>query len=667
MSKIHHTAAIAALAFALPLAALAQTNLDLDTGTTGASGTGDITFNGTSIAVVGSATQTQIGDEAAVVFATLYDAGASSVALLEEPFSPYSTAPVTGVNFIVYDIIGVHTNGGNYAAMLVTALSSSSITLQYITYNTSGTQLQSGTVTLGAQSGPALPTVAAVVNNYSNILPGAPNYGIAPGSLIVIYGSNLADPGSSASPLQDPSKALPQTLNGSSVSLTVGSTTVHPAFYYAIPTQLAVVIPSSTSVGTGTITVSYGGQTSAPLPITIVPSAFGFDYYQGILATATDNNDYHLITTTKAAYPGETIDFWGSGDGADTSNTDVGPPTSFDNLNGNITALYFGSVQVPVVYQGRSGFQGVDQVAVTIPANAPTGCAVSVVAVIGSGANATVSNVVTMPIASSDGPCTDTVTFIDPTEVATLEGQTTVKFGGLSIFQDTNPSGMVTQDSGGFFYSISGGLLTGYQSSSQLSLGSCSVAQSASLATTNPFSLTGIDVGPISVTGPGGTQQALTESPVAPGFYAASLPAGFVPAAGGDFTFAGTGGNGVAAFSAPLSFPNPLTWTNSTADATISRSQGALVTWTGGAKGTYVQINGNSTSQATGFYASFTCDAPVSGGSFTVPAAVLLALPPGTGTLKVSNYTIPSPFKVTGLDFAYTIGFVSTDIDATFQ
>jgi hypothetical protein len=31
-----------------------------------------------------------------------------------------------------------------------------------------------------------------------------------------------------------------------------------------VPKRLAVVIPSSTPVGTGAITASYGGQTSAP-------------------------------------------------------------------------------------------------------------------------------------------------------------------------------------------------------------------------------------------------------------------------------------------------------------------------------------------------------------------------------------------------------------------
>jgi hypothetical protein len=153
------------------------------------------------------------------------------------------------------------------------------------------------------------PTITMVQNNYSFILPNAPNYGIAPGSLILISGAGMAAPGSSSIPLQDPTKALPTILNGASVSVTVGGVTVHPAFYYATPNYLAVVLPSTTPVGSGTITVSYGRQTSAAVPIEIVAHAFGFDYYAGALAGITDNltnspRPGHLITASYSAHAG---------------------------------------------------------------------------------------------------------------------------------------------------------------------------------------------------------------------------------------------------------------------------------------------------------------------------------------------------------------------------
>ena len=660
MRKLFRNGAMAVLALALPLAALADNNLNLDTGATGSAGTGDITFDGASLTPVRAAMQFPIGTLGAVTFTNLVNE-----ATIQATASLFSTAPITiaSGNLAKDQIIVVHTNGGNYAKVLVTAVNSSSISLLYVTYNSSGAVIQGGangaTATLGGQTGPAAPTITMVQNNYSYILPSAPNYGIAPGTLLLILGTGMADPGSSATPLQDPTKALPKSLHGASVSVTVNGTTVQPAFYYAIPTALAVVLPSTTPAGTGTITVTYNGQPSAPAPITIVAHAFGFDYYGGALAAVTDNADGHLITASQSAHPGEVIVFWGAGDGADTKNDDVNPPTSYDILNG-ITHLYFGGVEVPIAYDGRSTYQGVDQVAVVVPQNAPTGCAVSVAAVSGS----VVSNFVTIPIAANGGQCSDgSLTYVDPTLAGTLAGKNTVKFGGLSIDQLT--VGSTTADfAGAFFYSISGYLLGGYQSSSLPSMGSCFVTQSSSASATSPYTETGLDAGAQSVMGPNGTQ-ALSSFPGFPGLYGAQLPSGFVPPGGGNFTFTGAGGADVGAYTANLNFPSPLTWTNSASDGTVTRTQGVTVEWTGGADGTYVQISGDAAT--TGFSASFVCDAPVSAHSFTVPPAVLLTLPAGNGSLSVNNYTNPKSFTAPNLDFAFAVAFVSDAIDAIYQ
>ena len=518
------------------------------------------------------------------------------------------------------------------------------------------------------------PAIGALANNYSNINPAAPNFAIAPGMLMKIWGSNMAAPGSSATPLQNPAGNLPETLNGASVSVTIGGTTVTPAFYFAIPSQLAVVLPSNTPLGTGTITASYGGQTSAAFPITVVASAFGFDYYNGALGVATDNHDGHLITTADSAMPGETIVFWGAGDGADTKNTDVGPPTSFDNLGG-ITALYIGGVPAPIAYQGRSGYQGVDQVAVTLPSNVPLGCAVSVVAVIGSGSAATVSNLVTIPISSGGGVCADSMAYVSPATAARLSSQASVAFGVIQVGQRTGPaatgSGTTTTDSAdAIFYNFSGASLTGYESGTHPSLGSCVVTQNVS-SVLSLFAPVGLNAGTVTVQGPVGGVQVLTTVPSVPGAYVAeSLPGGFVPATGGAFTFTATGAsgaNGVASFTQALSAPAPLMWTNAGSAGTVTRSRGVTVDWTGGDG--FVQISGSSiaTSASGTFDASFTCNAAASAGTFTVPASVLLALPVGSGSLSVSNYTLPRNFGVSGLDFAVAIGSATTGIAAVYN
>src|ERR1700685_246650 len=113
------------------------------------------------------------------------------------------------------------------------------------------------------------PTVTGLLNNYSNTLPGLPNYGIAQGSIFVIYGTSFS---TTTTPLQSPP---PATLGGVTINVTVNGTATTPLFYYLFPTQIAAVLPSATPVGTGTITVTTSAGTSAPFVSQVVGSAFG--------------------------------------------------------------------------------------------------------------------------------------------------------------------------------------------------------------------------------------------------------------------------------------------------------------------------------------------------------------------------------------------------------
>jgi uncharacterized protein (TIGR03437 family) len=535
----------------------------------------------------------------------------------------------------------------------------------------------------------AQPVITGVQNNYSYVLPNLPNYGIAPGSLFIIVGTGLANPGSQASPLQDPSKTLPLTLNGASVSVTVdgvpgpngsNSVTTQPALYYATPTAIAAVLPSSTPMGTSVaVTVTYGLVTSLPYATNVPKSAFGFDTYYGSgsgIAAMTDNISGYLVDPScdadrddtkkciRSAQRGETIVFWGSGVGADTKNDDRNPPVSIDNLN-YIAQLFVGGVPVPIVYQGRSHYQGVDQVDVTLPQNVPTGCAVSVVAVSGAGSSALLSNTVTIPIGANGGACSDPLQPIGSAEAATLAGHALVKFGSLSLVQTTDTAG-ISKTASAQFASILGTSLFAYLDNALPSLGSCVVYQQPTEPPplNNPFNLQGLLPGTILVTGPNGTQ-ALNAVPSGPGLYGGTFTSGFIPPTGGPFTFAGQGGSDVEAFNAALNFPNPLFWTNASAASAITRSQGVTVNWTGGDPDTYVQITGSATT--VGVTVSFTCDAPVSPATFTVPAAVLLALPAASGGIAVDNFTLPTSFSATGLDFGFAASHSSVFEPTTYQ
>jgi hypothetical protein len=124
-----------------------------------------------------------------------------------------------------------------------------------------------------------------------------------------------------------------------------------------------------------------------------------------------------------------------------------------------------------------------------------------------------------------------------------------------------------------------------------------------------------------------------------------------------------------------------VVFTNTNALATVNRSQDMTVTWTGGDQDAFVDIGGASYNSIGGrlLTGSFNCTAPAPAGKFTVPAAVLLALPP-TGSLSIGGITVPlstflslanfsvkTDLTLPGLDltlgYTMSIGLVST----TFQ
>jgi len=64
---------------------------------------------------------------------------------------------------------------------------------------------------------------------------------------------------------------------------------------------------------------------------------------------------------------------------------------------------------------------------------------------------------------------------------------------------------------------------------------------------------------------------------------------------------------------------------------------------------------------------SFTCEALASASQFTVPSYILLALPAGTGTLGLDNFSNPQTFTASGLDIGYVFAESSASINATYN
>ena len=430
----------------------------------------------------------------------------------------------------------------------------------------------------GGPTGPPAPTITSVQNNYGLISPGLPNYGLAPSTLFFITGTGLAN--STTDLISSASPGLPTTLNGVTVSVTAGGKTTPCPLYYLSATQIDAVLPGGTPVGNATITVTNNGATSAAFTIPVVQSAFGILGYNGSLAAAYDGNN-NLITATNAANPNQVIALWGSGVGADPNDDDKLYPQKQDDLTTIPMQAFIGGVPATIAYRGRSGFPGLDQVVLTVPATAPTGCYVSLAIVSGN----MVSNSVTIPIAASGKTCSDSGTALGSDTLTNLSGKTTIKEGVVGVSQTTTITAAGTNTTNsvfGSFQSVSG--FAASAGANQVSLGSCVVYNSLSSGTTaSTGTVVGLDAGAsISVTGPAGslslTPLTLLGTALA-GFYGppgGTTPASFLPTGGGAFTFDnGSGGKDVQHFNVTITLPAAFTWANASQVGPVTRGAGS--------------------------------------------------------------------------------------------
>ena len=189
-------------------------------------------------------------------------------------------------------------------------------------------------------------------------------------------------------------------------------------------------------------------------------------------------------------------------------------------------------------------------------------------------------------------------------------------------------------------------------------IGSCSVVLiKPPQGTPDPTAITILDAGPVlNLTGPNGSKQiAATEFAFGAMLGGGTSIPGLPPPPPlyldpGPYTVDnGGGGADIGPFKATLTIPTQFVWTNSDASASIDRSAGLDVAWTGGdpdskvtIAGGVVLINADTRQVASG--AVFTCTETNSAGHFFVPPEVLTLLPASTivnntpnGSLTVNN------------------------------
>jgi uncharacterized protein (TIGR03437 family) len=512
------------------------------------------------------------------------------------------------------------------------------------------------------------PTITAVENSATNIPPGLPNAPVAQGALFVVKGTNLG-PSDLAIATKFP---FTTSIGGTSVQVTVGGTTVDAIMYYSLAAQIAAILPSKTPTGTGTVKVTYNGQ-SVTGPITVVQNNIGIftvsttgsgdaiAFLNAENGAACTDPVRCLITPIHAANPGDVIVLWGTGLGPVTSD-ETQPAVQADMPNVPLQ-VFIGGKQANILFRGRNACcTAVDTVYATVPQGV-TGCAVSVLMQVGN----LVSNSTSIAVAASGRTCTLT----NPTGSLSPG---THSFGGMGLVRNviSIPAigpvpGMLTKmdTAAGAFVKTTpaSGQVLGSQADIA-AYGSCAVTTSTGQTVPSPMTGTTqyLDAGPaITLTGPGINRMVVRTNIGPATLYQATLDNTATTIVAGQYTFTGPGGADVGQFTATLNLPQPLTWTNQAAITAVDRASGVTVTWTGGDPAGYVQITGSSFvsgSGRTAAVASFTCTARASDGTFTVPPIVLLSLPPSTtvagfsipGTLAVTSTAVGTTFQASGLD-----------------
>jgi hypothetical protein len=408
----------------------------------------------------------------------------------------------------------------------------------------------------------------------------------------------------------------------------------------------------------------------------------------------TDAN-YQVITLAAPATPGQTVIIWGTGLGPVPAGVnEVAGAVPQDLMNIPIQVIVGGQT-AHIAYRGRSGCcAGLDQIVFDVPENVQ-GCNVSVMVQI----NDVVSNATTMAVANN-GQCSDpnSLSSADLSKLLNngkigfvlldrVSLQTTLPFFGTSTTT-------VDIGSASFFSIEAQKLISSPLPIQTASFGSCTVTtfsgnQTGTAIPNIPFQ--GLDAGAaVSVTGSAGMKQ-MTASQTLKGSYGAQLGGGTGPNLqplflnAGDYSIAnGAGGADVGAFSVKVTVPPALTWTNADQIATVNRGADQPITWSGGDPNSFVHITGSSLTAAEPIVgAAFSCTSPVSAGSFTIPSAVLLSLPPsgtlslpssGTfmgisagGTLAVESSTLPQALSIPGIDVAYGYAGSSSGKTVTYQ
>jgi uncharacterized protein (TIGR03437 family) len=539
-----------------------------------------------------------------------------------------------------------------------------------LTFTGSGTINTSG----GGTTNP-IPTISAVLDAASY----TPS--IAQGSIFVVKGTNLSASGF----IQNSGFPLSTTLSNVKITFTptggAAGTDCYMIYLYnqGGVNQLAALLPSTVAAGSYSVVVNNNGTAGPGFSVTVVKSKVGLitrnsagtglsviqNYVSG---TQIDIDAYTSQNvggvSLSAGFPGETMVAYGTGFGAVPGAADNTASAGYNfAANGHTVIVILGGTNITPAYAGRTpGSAGLDQINYVLPANVPTGCAVTMQI----SYDGVLSPVTTVSIAPAQGqPCVQPgFTTAQLSQFDQGVSYNTSAFTLLQYGLTVSGFGSFKYDSlGGDFLQYSGFDLAAIASSGQITTiqsGACTVSQATGSSSGSAGgTATHLDAGTVTATGPSGSNinGPMTFSSTTGYTFGAGIEGGatgiplptvnytIVP---GTYKISGAGGKDVGSFNTSVSLGSPLTVTGGL-PTSVTRGSGLTVSFTGGNPSDTVELIGGSTSGsgASTTSVSFYCVGTAGAGQIVVAPAILNLLPASSqGTLiiesgPVATYTAP--------------------------
>jgi uncharacterized protein (TIGR03437 family) len=209
-------------------------------------------------------------------------------------------------------------------------------------------------------------TASALVNAASGAA------GVAEGSLVSIYGSNIATGISGV--VAAPALPLPTQLNGVSVTIAGRATPILAVANLNGTQQINFQIPFGLAGhGSLPLVLTSGGIQRTPVAVSIAPVQPGVFLING--QGAVFHANYTAVTPSNPASPGETVFFYATGLGAVSPAVEEGTAAPLSPLALSATpSVTIGGLSASVPFSGLApGLTGVYQVNVVVPQNAPSG------------------------------------------------------------------------------------------------------------------------------------------------------------------------------------------------------------------------------------------------------------------------------------------------------